>query len=135
MDTPIKKTNSPNITLTNKSCCTILKFELNCPVNRMYTLISVCSCSCYQYLLWVSPSFTKVKIMNHQHVVEPCGTLLNSLEKTHLYDNCPFPFNSYSGRGTRGFPLPSLSSSPSFLNPPSLTKSLFEELHVFDFSA
>ena len=85
MDMPIKKTNSPNITLINKLSCTILKFELNCPVNRMYTLISVCSCT----------SFTKVKIVNHQHVVEPCGTLLNSLEKTHLYDNCSFLIDGY----------------------------------------
>ena len=32
MDTSIKKTNSPNITLTNKLSCMVLKFELNCPV-------------------------------------------------------------------------------------------------------
>ena len=90
MATSIKKTNSPNITLTNKLSCMVLKFELNCPVNRMYTLISVCSCIVYDILSISYVGFSiicKIKIVNHQHVVEPHGTLFNYFLRNNELNN------------------------------------------------
>ena len=137
MDTPIKNANSPIITLTDKLSCVVLKFELNCPVNRMYTLISVCSCSCYQYLLWVSTKKPLTVYDNCPFLIDrydQCIHVLWHIVHQEILKAVPYQFFiqvSYSGRGARGFPLPSLSppSPPVFWNLPQFDqKPYFKKL-------